>query len=44
MEYTFNNIDSILANGKLNGQICLVEEKPLPMLDLKKWDDCTDKN
>lgn len=32
MEYTFNNITSMLDTMKLNGFSCTVEEKPLPVL------------
>jgi hypothetical protein len=32
MEYTFDNITEIIDTGSIKGQVCLVEEKPLPIL------------
>ena len=41
MQYTFDNVTDIIESGKLNGFSCIVEEKPLPILqgvfdDMKK--------
>ena len=32
MEYTFNNVPDILENVSLSGYSCVVEDKPLPIL------------
>ena len=38
MEYTFDNIPEIINNDSIKGYSCVIEEKPLPILQ-KVFDD-----